>query len=547
MLLRKHQQDFHEIINGIIAGSGTTKILVHVVPGGGKSALPVIAGKLIAADRADAICWVVPRKSLQDQGERNFVDPLFRDLLGHSLTIRSSTNETNPCRGLNGFATTYQAIGIDEKQTVSNDFSTKRYILVLDEFHHIEEGGIWHEALAPIVEQAAFLVLMTGTLERGDQKPIAWVQYVNSRPMPPDIQYGREIALEERAILPIEFTLADGHVEWEKNGQRKSGLLSKRILDAGQALFTALSTEFSNMLMDKALLHWQRYKANHPSSKLLIVTADFDHAKKITARLKKQGLYAKIATSHDSPKALRNIHEFKFGGLDVLVSIAICYEGLDVPQISHIACLTRIRSTPWIEQMIARAVRINPQAGPYENQKAHIFAPDDYLFREVVERIRTEQLAFVVQSQEGEKREKRGNGEGQGREPDIIPLGSILTGERSFSIGGVLGGIRSYDIPQTPTDMEQELRKQIEEHVRNFSFKNYYKIEKINAEIKTAFGKPRAEMSLPELRNTLSFIRDAYPLNGNSIVPQVSQPRGKGLRKPAKAEEVEPPRQERQW
>jgi len=556
-MFRKHQQEFSEIADGIIAGSGVTTILVHVVPGGGKSALPLIAGKLITAGLADALAWVVPRRSLQDQGERGFVDVIFREMFNHSLRVRQSTNEVNPCRGLAGFVTTYQAIAVDEKRTVLRDFSTKRYILVLDEFHHVEMGGEWYKAMSPIVEKAAFLVLMTGTLGRGDSKPIAWVKYEKSRPVldasdktTAVIRYGRKVALRERAILPIEFTLADGHVEWEtKDGDRKSGRLSERILDAGPALFTALSTEFSDTLLDNGVSHWQGYKTQRPRSKLLIVTADFDHAKKITARLKEQGLYAKIATSHDSPKALRNIHEFKFGRLDILVSIAMAYEGLDCPSISHIVALTRIRSRPWIEQMIARAVRIDFQAGPYETQQAYVFAPDDFLFRMVVERIKSEQLAFIQEVQEDERKERRSNEGGAAKEPDVIPLGSVLTGERTFSIGGSAGAVTGQDIPlpQTPSDIEQGLRKQIEEHVKEFCFKNYYKVQRINAEIKSACGKRRGEMSLSELRNILAFVRDAYPLNGKSIIPQVSQSRGRGRRKSAKVVEVEQPRQGSLW
>jgi superfamily II DNA or RNA helicase len=550
MLLRKHQNDFADTIDRIIDGSPIKKILVHVVPGGGKSAIPLLAGKLITAGLVDKLCWVCPRKSLQDQAERNFVDPFFRNMLEHTLTIRSSTNEPNPCRGLAGFVTTYQAIGVDDKRTVLRDFQTKRYVLVLDENHHVEKEGEWYKALDPIVNNAAFLILMTGTLSRGDDKPIAWVRYWDGLPVvAPDattavIRYTREDALRERAILPIEFTLADGHVEWEKDGVRKSGRLSGRIEDAGQALFAALSTEFSDSLLDKAVSHWQAHKATHPSSKLLIVTADFDHAKKVTARLKGQGINVKIATSHDSPQAQKNIKEFKYGGLPVLISIQMAYEGLDCPPISHIAALTRIRTTPWIEQMISRAVRIDPQAGPYETQRAYVFAPDDFLFRTVVDRIKAEQLAYVKEAQDREQKERARNGEGSRRPPDVIPLGSTLTGERSFSIGD----ISPIDMhPQTPTDMEQTLRKQIDDYVKEYAFKNYYRIERINGEIKAAFGKPRSEMSLSELRSTLSFIRDAYPLNGQSLVSVVSQPRGRGRRTRAKAEEVEAPKQMGLW
>ncbi len=545
MNLRQHQSDFNQTIDRIIAGSGVTKILVHVVPGGGKSAIPLIAGKLVSAGLADALCWVVPRKSLQDQAERNFVDPYFRGLLGHNLTIRSSTNEPNPCRGLSGLVTTYQAIGIDDKRTLSRDFSTKRYVLILDEMHHVAAGKNveWFKALEPLVNKAAYLVLMTGTLARGDDQRIAWVEYDRSRPVlaPNDttavIRYGREDALRERAILPIEFTLADGQVEWEKDGERKSGKLSERYGDAGQALFAALSTDFSNMLLDRALNHWQSHKITHPSSKVLVVTADYDHAKKTLAQLKERGVTAKIATSHDSPTAMRNIKEFKYGELDVLVSIAMAYEGLDVPSISHLAALTRVRSTPWIEQMISRAVRIDPQAGPYETQRAYVFAPDDFLFREVVNRIRAEQLAYAKEAKEREEKERTRTGEGSRRPPDVIPLGSTLTGERSVSIGTCPDMAH---VPETPTDMESGLRKQIEAHVKEFSFRNYYRIERINAEIKAAFGKPRAEMTLSELRSAMSFIRDAYPLNGRSLVSHVSQPRGKGRRTRARVEEVEP-------
>jgi hypothetical protein len=97
--------------------------------------------------------------------------------------------------------------------------------------------------------------------------------------------------------------------------------------------------------------------------------------------------------------------------------------------------------------------------------------------------------------------------------------------------------------------MEYDLRKQIEDHVKRYAFSNYYPIERINGEIKSAFGKPRAEMSLSELRDTLAFIRDAYPLQRDMspLVANVSRPRGKGRRTSARVEEVEPPKQMGLW
>jgi len=156
------------VVDRIIWGSAIRNIIVKATPGSGKSSIPMIAGKLITAGLADALCWVCPRTALQDQGERNFIDPFFRQLLGHNLSIRKSTNDQNPCRGLQGITTTYQAIGVDKYQTLLNDFLRRRYILILDEHHHAEaEDGSWTKALMPLYEAAKYRVLMTGTMSRG--------------------------------------------------------------------------------------------------------------------------------------------------------------------------------------------------------------------------------------------------------------------------------------------------------------------------------------------------------------------------------------------
>ena len=543
-MMRAHQAQMQQVVDEIIAGAPVRKIICHVTPGGGKSALPIIAGKLVSAGLADALCWICPRSALQDQGERNFLDPFFRKMFGHRLAIRSSTNEPNPCRGQDGFITTYQALAVDNERTVQDEFMRRRYVLVLDEFHHIEQGGEWHAAIAPLVERARFAVLMTGTLERGNEKPIAFIDYENSMPVIDDtdeqrvIRYTRTDALRERAILPARFHLSDGHVEWEnKAGRIQSGQLSCRTKDAGEALFTALSTGFADSLLEVSVTHWMERKKFNPRAKLLVVAANIEHARKALGALKQMGVYSKIATSHDSLEALRNIRAFK-ADLDCLVSIAMAYEGLDVPAISHIASLTHIRSTPWIEQMIARAVRVDRQAGPYRSQMAHVFAPDDFLFREVVDRIQREQLPIVAASG-GDCLDSRGNGEGEGDAgPKIRPLNGEMTGTREIEFGGIPDGTL-FEPVQTIKEQEEETLHRIEMHVRKFSFDNRYRPQRISAEIKTNFGKSRRHMTLDELRQCLAWVRRTYPISGRSseFLPDgVSRTRGSRERVPTKAQ-----------
>ncbi len=65
----------------------------------------------------------------------------------------------------------------------------------------------------------------------------------------------------------------------------------------------------------------------------------------------------------------------------MLVTVAMAYEGLDAPEVAVVAALTHIRSRAWLEQMVARATRVDPNAGPYEGQRALVFHPDDPLVR----------------------------------------------------------------------------------------------------------------------------------------------------------------------
>ena len=543
---RKHQIDFEQIIDAIIAGSPVRDIIIKAVPGGGKSTIPIqAAAKLIPEGLADRICWIAPRMSLQDQAERNFIDPFFRQMFGHQLTIRSSTNDRNPCRGTQGFVTTYQALAVDHLQTVLNDFRINRYILVLDEFHHAEEEGEWTKALMPLYEKAAFRVLMTGTLERGDRKRIAFTSYqqtgqkefmpcLESDDQTAVIEYTRKDALADKAIIPVVFKFSDGHAKWEKDGQEQQAKISTK--DGSKvtaALYTAINTEYAYELLDACIKHWNQHRTTRPSARLLIVAAQIQNAKEYLAHVLNAGLRARIATSEDNDGAVKAIKELKTGKIDALVTVAMCYEGLDVPSVSHIACLTNIRSAPWIEQMTARAVRIDPQAGPYHNQRAYVFAPSDMLFREIAQKIEADQLTPALLSGHGSMAMGSVEGDGSGGGPSITPLESRMIGQSGIKDLPLFGGFSDkigQNMPEnvqnltTASEAEAELLEAIDSHVRKYAFQNRYNPKRLNGELYERFGKPRREMTIKELQDCAAYCRQVWPLTyirgtGNMRVP----------------------------
>jgi superfamily II DNA or RNA helicase len=568
-MLRQHQRDIQKASRELAAershGGETPAIIAHVTPGGGKQGAAIIATRELIPRVADKVCWVVPRLALQYQAEQAFRDRFFRDLLPHTNEIRQSTNDFNPSRGLTGFATTYQAV-TQGSNLLQQEFRRHRYLLVLDEPHHIEDGGVFHTALAPLVRSAAACLFMSGTLERGDGQRIGFMPYrdvgngweldlgrADGRWV---VTYNRIDALREKAILPIYFTTGNArNVEWVTTDGTlcEAETLSGAEENASAALFTALSTGYATELLSRTVDHWQERRKINPGAKLLVVCTRQSDARRHIKQLHDMGIGAEIAISEDSEQALRNIKRFqKSSGthpLDALVTVAMAYEGLDVPAITHIACLTNIRSKPWIEQMFARATRVDKRAGAWEDQAAYIFVPDDPLMNRLIEDIRAMQFPFI---QQRESRQSSGEAIERTTNP-IAPIGSVYAEEGSIEFGQTVerfdhvqtqrlveiakqanaghlapaqvakiinagqATTAVLDPPEqqtdtTPSERERALRTSIDATCKQIDLKAYdAEFGTTNKLLIRRFNKRRADMTELELLDVQAFLLRQYP------------------------------------
>jgi hypothetical protein len=194
---------------------------------------------------------------------------------------------------------------------------------------------------------------------------------------------------------------------------------------------------------------------------MLVVAPNIKIAKAYYDYLKGKGYSARIVTSEDTPAAKRDINDFKKGTFNILVSVAMASEGLNVPNVSVICFLTNIRSVPWIEQCIARANRIAP-----DKSRATVYAPADWSFKKAVKMIKTEQLV-PLENPEGQQEllpqgERRG---GCGEEkPWIIPIASTVQTNETPSAN---------TFPCAPSEAEGILRKNIKGIIRLFLDKQH--------------------------------------------------------------------------
>jgi len=322
------------------------------------------------------------------------------------------------------------------------------------------------------------------------------------------ITYGRKAALEDGSILPVNFVLVDGEATWqEMDGHESTSALSGE--ESAKALFTALRTEFADHLLDKALREYTEMVYNYREAKMLVVAPNIEIAKAYYDYLAARHRMARIATSEDTPHAKQNIKDFKRGVFNILVTVAMAYEGLNVPQISVICCLSHIRSVPWLEQCFARANRI-----ANGKEKAIIYAPADWSFKKVIRMIEQEKLVPLSnpdnqQELIGNCTEQEGEGTGEIR-PWIIPVSS-----RAHGVDGVSIAPTPEPPPCSPSEAEKILRKNINgvitDYLNNQTPGNIQAQSKmLYRRMKLICDKPVKEMNQSELEKVWIWVKKEY-------------------------------------
>jgi hypothetical protein len=111
----------------------------------------------------------------------------------------------------------------------------------------------------------------------------------------------------------------------------------------------------------------------------------------------------------------------------------MAYEGLDVPDISHVAYLRTIRSIPWMSQAVERGARFDAGCGvPYDDQWCHVFCPDDAEMQAFVESIRAQCAQTVLERHERAAAAAAGRHRGIG----IIPRAAEAKGSTWMTDAG---------------------------------------------------------------------------------------------------------------
>lgn len=549
--LRSHQKKFKARAEDIVGGRTPDRTTVaHVTPGGGKSlAAAVFARELLDAGLVERVCWVTPRNSLASQAAEGFRDAAFNP----NYRARRADNTPPLVRDLEigcvAYTTTYQGIvacpGVHE-----HEFARHRYLLILDEPHHLadDDGRTWVTAVRALVDRATHTLLMTGTIERNDRIRIPFVEYAerDGRLFPRiDIPFTRRTALAERAVLPMDFTYQDGWAHFVDGGDERRVEISKASEeDVSKVIATFLGrTEYRDALLRRGLDHWTAHTSNVYPSRAIVICARQEMAKDvarfITDHYKAQVALA-ISEDADSHRTIRQFRHGKRG--QVLVTVGMAYEGLDVPDCSHLIYLHNTRSVPWIEQAFARVTRVDGKAVDagvgYELQFGFIVVPDDPRMRAVVEEMKAEQARGLEDRAASERATREAARQerlfaGLGANEGTVVFGTLdqrLSAEESARVEQIRNTIPSLkhvpaddllravklavagpvtvppDAPAVPQDDEPTLRKKIQGVASARDRLLGLPPGTTNGLVRRQFRKSREEMGVVELRHVLAWL-----------------------------------------
>lgn len=383
--------------------SGQKVLVVHAAAGSGKTlGSHAAADALLSRGLIDQVIVLVPRLNLAHQYELDWKEMsnalAWKPSLRKILHRANSFNRLIP-RDADGYVTTYQSLCANPKLHIET-IAAKRTCLILDEAQQLgydelgydtSKSAYWVEELG---KHAAFIIVMSGTPYRADDKPLLFAMYDEPdssgyRPLLPDLEATYRDGVRERYLRRFEYRLAEGGYTWNA----MSGTTDYNITQEEASVYHALQLdEFWQPLIDEfvSVLDWQQKSANRRFAGLIACLSQ-NQAKDVERYLKRMCPHLKvlIAISDDGEVAHKALRDFKTGKYDVLVTVSMAYVGYDYKWINIVLLLTPIRTRGYLMQLVARGLRVISSID-YEKQPCYIIAPDDPKMKVFVDYMRGE-------------------------------------------------------------------------------------------------------------------------------------------------------------
>lgn len=358
-----------------------------------------------------------------------------------SYGIRATTNNNHSSDpSLDAIICTYASA----KNILGVAYSFDRpIILILDEFHHVEENGEWAKPYADMEigsgQTVIKALLFSGTpWHESGALPSHLVTYDDNGYVKADMVYSYGQAVNEedadRNVVPVEFDLIDGIAyqdiidndtnekvderAYDTENMRKSDTISPFVN------FTASNiTEYDAVveMISRGVGRLNQVRNNKDTSTCggLIIVMGIEQAKAVKRYIHDAHGKTAILVTSDDPKAGTAIETFRENrSQEWLIAVDMVSEGVDVPRLKVLVDLTNKLTLLHIIQRWGRVLRrVRNNAGDFiPNPAATVYA------------IKHPKLAEVAAMIEAEIKKEKAIKKGDGEAPECT-TSSVTTGQ----------------------------------------------------------------------------------------------------------------------
>lgn len=295
--------------------------------------------------RAPRTLFVAHRYEILDQSARTFRDVTKNGEIGYSTSQGINISELTArdmARRANIVFATIQSLHAKSLETLPTDFFD---ILIIDEFHHAEAKS--YQRLINYFDTRE-LIGLTATPERGDGMNVA-NRFFGGR-IASELRLWD--ALEEELLCPFHY-----HVNADGTD------LSSVKMAAGDYQANQLSTVLTgNDARVRLIVQAIQDKILDPNSmRALCFCVDIQHAEYMTQAFEKVGFKVALVTSRGSTIPRNEaIAQLKNGEVQIICTVDIFNEGVDVPEIDTILMLRPTQSPVIFLQQLGRGLRLAP-------------------------------------------------------------------------------------------------------------------------------------------------------------------------------------------
>ena len=379
------------------------KLLVgNIAPGSGKTLGTLdVANEFFRHRMIDCVAVFVPRINLCTQYELDWA--AISSKFCPPVMGRVDFRKNNPplIRDNFGYVTTYASL-IAAVEFHIQQLKGKRFMMIIDEAQMLgcdtdepglgTQSGIAIERLAAL-PNCVFVQLVSGTPYRADGQRLVLAQYDGPDAdgksyLKADVTVSYLEGVSMGYLRPFEAILHDGAALREYlDGEKEHLYLSK--MDKGVSAIL-MDERFWAPMVDATIQKVLECQMVHLDFCGLIGACNQDHAKRIQKYISNHsaGVKSLIAVSSEDA-AQDNLRDFKKGGYDILITVAMAHVGYDHKPITVVCCLNAFREKGWLDQFAARGLRVFSDV-LLHLQMLYFICPDDKKMRSWVESMRVQ-------------------------------------------------------------------------------------------------------------------------------------------------------------